>query len=465
MAFPVEFFYFNKRINSTAQPDVPGATYQCLLKSPSSIVSPTLILQLPTAVNPSLYNYCYIEIYHRYYYVREMTFNDACWEIDLVVDPLASWKTNIGEYSGYILRSSSSYEGSIADSTYPTTNLTTYDEILSSESPWSFDSLDDGCFVVGILGTSTQYYIFPTMNAFNLFLEYIFSDVFAGDLVNDWDSVFPSLRAQVNPLQYISSIVWLPFKTTGDAVHEIQMGWVKVPVAAYAVNESFLRSGDLVLIYTSHKHPQASRGSYLNNYPYTTYKLFYPPWGLIDLNPDVMANTDRILAHFLVDIRTGEGTLIVYATDNTSPPMSWLHAQVGLPYQVSQVINKGNGWGNIVPQIASVAGSIAGGNAVGSIASTASAIESIASNNIPHVTSIGGTDGVNSLAGTPGLYLSFKHIVDEDFDHRGRPVCQVKQISSIPGFIMCADADIGIWGTVDEQQQIREYMEEGFFYE
>ena len=470
MAFPVEFFYFNKRMNSTAQPDTTGATYNCLLKSPSSIVSPTLILQLPTAVNPSLYNYCYIEIYHRYYYVREMTFNDACWEIDLVVDPLASWKTNIGEYSGYILRSSSQYDGTIMDVTYPIKQTASIQMAQSTENPWT-TNYNEGMFCMGVAGSTTQYYAFiPAI--FYQIIEWIFSDSYAEKLFEstgkEWVDAFPSLKAQINPAQYITSIVWLPFFVKEMPGGNFKYGWVELdrPLASEVGSDV-----DALQIFTETfdipQHPQVSRGVYLNTAPYSEYYLVYPGFGKIQLDPNIISNAgDAITITVTVDIRTGEATLkvLVFVNGVGNEEEAIVRSRVGVPFQVSQVLNSGFGLGNAIGTIGKITSSAMAGPG-GIIASTASGIRDVLAGQIPSVNTVGSNGSIDSLRGQIQFISVFHEIVDEDFDHRGRPLCQVRQISSIPGFIMCADADIGIWGTVDEQQQIREYMEEGFFYE
>lgn len=480
MAFPVEFFYFNKRMNSTAQPDTTGATYNCLLKSPSSIVSPTLILQLPTGVNPSLYNYCYIEIYHRYYYVREMTFNDACWEIDLVVDPLASWKTNIGEYSGYILRSSSQYDGTILDMTYPANSSITK-SVVTSDTGWTTD-ITKGKFVVGIAGTATQYYMF-SYETFNAFLNLLFSDDYANALLGNktWTEIFPELKAESNPMQYITSIYWFPLTSIFiGSTTSIRVGWVDVPASSMPIggDDAILNETNIyVNILEIPKHPQSlTRGNYLNMSPFSHYSLYYPCFGQFDLNPSEVGNCTSISTRLILDMRIGSAKLFIYGFQQGQESVLLTQAggQIGTPFQISQIYNVGFGASNIISAVGGMASSILARNPAGAIETAASAIGDAASSFIPSARTIGSTgsfaDYLTSSTGINNfsqiiLQGIFNEVVAEDFDHRGRPLCQVKQISSIPGFIMCADADIGIWGTVDEQQQIREYMEEGFFYE
>jgi len=72
---------------------------------------------------------------------------------------------------------------------------------------------------------------------------------------------------------------------------------------------------------------------------------------------------------------------------------------------------------------------------------------------------------MNSLRGDVFLQCEFKLLVDESNQDRGRPLCKVRTISSLSGYIMVSDADIEISAMEAEQQEIRGYMEGGFFYE
>lgn len=467
MAFDVNFYTFSKKVNSTARPGTPAVTYSCVVKEPCGILNPTISLNLSLTGNPYAYNYAYIPTFDRWYYVREWTFQNALWSASLEVDVLASWKQSIGASTCYVLRSSQSYNGVIMDTTYPATGASTYEE-SQGVSPWITDNIQNGMFVVGVAGQNTTYYLF-TYGGLQLFFDYLFSDLYANQVLDGFDSVYPQLKAQLNPLQFITQILWIPFITFGTEVTTIRVGYADVPVAAWRVNDSGLRYGQSDFIVR--RHPQVSRGAYLNNNPYSNYALFYPPWGVIHLDPDMVANSTTISAIWGVDLRTGQGTLTIGCGDGetVSHILSWIHTQVGLHYQVSQVINKGYGIGNTFAPVMSALSSAAMGNvagaATGAINSAVSEIGNFAASKIPSATTIGSNGGLDSLRGLPALQYEWKHVVDEDLNHRGRPLCENRQIGTLSGFIMVADADINLAATKAEQDAVRSYMEGGFYYE
>lgn len=74
------------------------------LKDDFEILNPTLILQRPFVFLP---NYCYIPHLNRYYYITNITTtNRQIQIIELKIDVLMSWKTNILDSYAYLTRQS-----------------------------------------------------------------------------------------------------------------------------------------------------------------------------------------------------------------------------------------------------------------------------------------------------------------------------------------------------------------------
>jgi hypothetical protein len=461
MGFTVDLYTFSKEANSTARPTSAAASYSCVIKEPCGILNPTIKLNLGLTANPHTYNYAYIPTFGRYYFIREWTFQDALWHAAMDVDALASWKDSIGNSTCYVLRSAAQFSPAIVDTSYQGTNDTTLDVDFAT-SPWSISDIANGSFIVGVAGQSTTYYIM-TAAALDYLFNYMFSDVYAAALVGaEWLGLYPQLKAQTNPLQYITSIMWVPFTATGTEVTSIRVGWVNIPMSAcWKVSGSGLRGGTTT--FTIRRHPQAARGEYLNNAPFSHYSLFFPPWGNIPLEADIIANCATLNALTYVDLRTGGGTLAIFGDENHL--MSIMHAQVGISYQVSQVLNRGAGGLNLLAPVLSTAANILTGNVAGASATIAAEIGNLAAAKIPSATTIGSMGGMNALTGDPALQYEFKKIVDEDINHRGRPLCSNYKISDLSGYIQVANAAIDIAATQTERTAITGFMEGGFFYE
>jgi len=80
--------------------------------------------------------------------------------------------------------------------------------------------------------------------------------------------------------------------------------------------------------------------------------------------------------------------------------------------------------------------------------------------------STGTTGGFAALTETCYIQWFFQRIVDQDPDHYGYPLCSVRKINTLSGFILCAnEGDLEVAATPAERQAITALMEAGFYYE
>lgn len=466
MSLTVKLYYFSKKSNSTKIPDPTTAIeYTCILKDDCSKLNPVLKFNFPITNAPSS-NYAYIAYFNRYYFIRDWTYSERLWHATLEVDVLASWKASIGASSCYVLRSASAYNGAIMDNMYPCNTWTTLEQV-QGVSPWSCDDMEvDGCYIVGVGGQSTTYYMF-SYTALNLFFNYLFSDAYALDLVGNWAAVYPGLKAQCNPLQYITSIQWFPRTILGTTVESIRVGWVDVPAAAQEIPKSGIVSGQTVFILRRHTQ-YSNRGSYLNGAPYSNYSIYFPPFGLIHLDADIVKNSYKIDCLWIADLRTGHATLTIAGTSEngeTSHIISQSGAQIGVPYQVSQIVNRAYGVGNLLAPTIGALGSAYSGNAIGAATATVGEIGNAVASKIPSATVRGHNGGIDGLRGLPTMQYEWKILVDEDNARLGRPLCEVRTINTLSGYIIVSNGNIDLASTQTERAQVKNYMEGGFYYE
>ena len=69
------------------------------------------------------------------------------------------------------------------------------------------------------------------------------------------------------------------------------------------------------------------------------------------------------------------------------------------------------------------------------------------------------------MEGVATLILTETAFADSNNNEFGRPLYKTKTLSSIPGFIKCADAEHDVTAYESEKQEIGNYLEAGFFYE
>lgn len=461
-----------KRENSTYIPTF-SITLQCRLKAPSSVMNPTLMFDRENVGNN--YNYAYIPEFDRYYFVTNIVYAGALVEYDLRCDVLASFKATIGASSQYVLRAASEYDESLVDTLYPLTTTKSV-ETESKALGYSYDLLDvnePGVYCVGILNNGTTQYYYMGRAAFGSFGNQIVSDTYVEQLVGAVAlAANPYLKVVADPYQFISSITWIPVtpSITGLAnPSTLSVGYGTVDMTdlfCYRVKDPVITNS---ISFTVKDHPLAvSRGAYLNVNPYTQITLIIPGFGAVDISPVDVKDFDVIKVDYEIDVRTGTSTVTIYAYNNLTTQKNFLtrlHGKLGATVQVSQVVSGGAG----LPGIVGSALGLAGGIATGDISATMGGLQgvgNIAQSYIPTVRTLGNTSGVDGIDNHAICQYTWFSPAAEDLSQHGRPLCKVKQISTLSGYILCeSGTEVQISGTADEQRQINDYLRGGFYYE
>ena len=473
MAFNVTLFNLSKKENSTQRPS-NGTSFNCVLKSPSGIVNPVLEFDVGLSNVPN-YNYCYIPSFNRYYWVEEWTNRGALWIASLKVDVLATYKDAIGDSNLYILRSASQWDGNIVDTFYPSKVNFQY-SYQEKITPFLHDTdnyikLNQGCVVIGVASKrgqfgSVTYYALTVSNVAELTRQ-LMEDAITLD--NGFDMADCSLalqRSLVDPLSFIVSAVWIP------ELYEAMPGtvWNEIDIFDWTLSVECkrIRTNPPYRIQTVafdiQKHPQtASRGNYLNTAPYTINTLSIPPFGLIDIDSSVTANYTTIRGDIVTDLITGMGILKVSCGTYT---INRLKAQIGVPLQLSQVVK--DYVGAAVSTVSNIANGISNavmGNWGGLVGNVASGVGDAVNALKPRVSHVGGNGGFSDLDGYAKFQQQFMIAVDDDITMCGRPLCQIKKPKDLGGYMVVQDGDIKVNATSLELEQIRNYLETGFYYE
>jgi hypothetical protein len=459
--FKTTFWALSKPVNSTAIPSGTGAEYDCQANQPLSVSAPVIKLQLPASVDPTIWNYCYIPNLHRYYWVSDWVYQGGLWFASMAVDALASYKTQIGALSPYILRAAAAYNGQIQDNLYPAKAV--YQETrVTAASPWEYGTVVSGCYSVGIVsaGGVTDFWVMSraTLSAM---LNYLLSEDYAADVLSELAiDAYPEAKAIIEPLQYISSVTWLPVPLPETTLTAVKIGYAVFPMQVSYANPS--RPSEYPLSFNRPTHPQAAaRGVYMNAAPYTRYSLFVPPFGKVEIDGSLVLSNSAITATIYLDRCLGNGTMEIKSGNYV---ISRVNARIGMPVQLSQVIAPGMGILSVAGAAAGIAGSLFNKDYAGAISGGVSAIGDAIKSQIPSVNTIGSVGSCDALIGVPALQAVFAMTVDDDITSRGRPLCEVRRIDTLPGYLMCADVEVNIGCTASEHAQIKSYMESGFYY-
>lgn len=335
---------FTKRVNSTARPsNATARTFDCVLKQGTSMIAPTIILDVGLETAPTAYTYAYIPDFNRYYWVRDWVNVHPVWHCSLTCDVLASGRSEILAYNAYVLRSSGAeYEGQLNDATCVTF---TDPQIQIANISLFAAAPADYTYVVGIVADSTQsvalsgtttYYVLTQaeMNAFRAFLLNDFDD-YAGTLGSFTDPNMVKLF--FNPSDYIVSCVCNPVPLsayTGTTTTTIRLGWWDSGVTARYLGSRTVTS---TLTFAIPYHPAYVRDNtvhddlqYLNYPPYSNYALVLPCYGAIALSADAIdINQREARISHTIDVITGTSLLLVYQATTPRRILAFVPGAVG----------------------------------------------------------------------------------------------------------------------------------------
>lgn len=472
MSVTVKFYTFSKKENSTAQPLITDlvATETCVMKAPTDLIRPVLLLEY--SGSPAAMNYAQISDFGRYYFVETWTnINAAQWQVSLREDYLATWKTQIGNASKYILRCATNtyWDGNITDTLYPTKgNATVYNNSLST----SFYS-NTGTYICGILGEDPSgnntgpvtYYAF-TESQMAAFVNYLLG-------TTNWLNINPGelsadlLKTLFNPMQYIVSMKWFPLTLPTASPFDINFAWWTIHY--YDVAASIVTARDYqtpTYTITIPKHWQAAtRGNYLNYAPYSRYTLDAGVFGSIPLDSlDLAGYSSLYLTISNVDIVSGDASLDI-EVDGGTKLLTRVFSNIAVDIPVGQITSDVIGaFSSAVGTVAGTAASIASHNIGGAITNLISGITSTVEACLPQV-SVSGHAGSRASLIKPMLISRFVDVVAADDTELGRPCCQQLTINSLSGYVLCADGEVAIAGYPEERKAIESFLTSGFFYD
>lgn len=484
---------FRKRENSTKTPLVADATRTVTgyLREPCSIMNPVFkIERFPSDASPQSYTYAYIGEFARWYFVKDWSWADGVWQCSLEVDVLSSFKTDIGNSQAYIERCAYEFDGAITDKWYPaTTNFAT--ERVALASSWNGVAPSGGCYVLGIIcnanrassqiGGAVTYYVMTPAQLGSL-MGYLLGTGFLDD--NGFTSIMTAsqqltqdtAKALVNPMQYIASCMWLPVPASvisDGHDHPIVLGY-------YDLDSNVAVGQDLsAVVFTMNVtgeipvHPQAAtRGKYLNYAPYTRLTLNVPPFGSIPLDTSFCEIGSYLHCTVWCDPITGKATMRIElypdsAHVGTGALVREVSTMMGVPIQLAQMTPDFiNAIGSALSLATTIDSAWRGDIGDGTLANRSySAIGSAIDSLMPQVESQGVSGSFLATVMPPQLTAQFFVVTDEDNTEFGRPLCAIRTINTIPGFIKCRDAHVDFSCYKDEKTRILNYMTSGFFWE
>lgn len=463
MAYAVTLYKFSKKKNSTAIPTVstPNLVMPAgKLMDNSGVLNPHFrfdfsVVLLENAVD---FNYAYVADFNRYYFITDVAYNLGLWDFYMTVDPLASYKTEIGSHTTYILRSASNYDRYLPDNLYPIKSGATFSTEQQNSNPFAV-TYSQGYFVTGIINGDSggygavNYYVF-TANEFRSFSNYLLSNTSYYNVSDISDDL---LKCLYNPFQYIVSCTWIPVTPSmGASLSSIPIGWWSVPVTGHRLS-SFVRVGGTITCQIP-RNPEGATKQFMYGEPYTEYYLDFPPFGSFSISADnlINANANLLDMGWNVDCITGMGRLDIGTL--SAQPFNIVHAQVGVPIQLAQM--SPNSFGQLQQALGS-SGFQWADNIINTLGNVGNALIA----KMSPMQTTGSTGGFMDGYYPIKLTGIFHGVAQENLAEFGAPCCKTLTINSLSGYVLCAHGDFSAVCTTAELDMINGYLTSGFFYE
>lgn len=494
-------YLFNciKRRESTMPPGVPSEMpkgqkfmrawieIECTFKQNVSIVNPIFIIsdkknifpQSQNETNVYTFNYIYVPKLGRGYWIVDWTYTPGAWEAACNVDVLGSFPLPARQM--YIVRASDDFDTSIRDASPIITNKTS---AATYSWAWPFaDTVGEGRFIVGIIGRSggqfgaVTYYVMTSGQIITLMYS-LMGDT--GYLNINTSEISAGLqRGLINPIQYIASCMWVPWvPDVSSTVSSIDCGWWTFNVQA-GIMSTPLKQIEFAT-KTFDLHPQINTvGQWLMQSPYSSVKIFCPPWGLIDVPLNAYNFSDYINAgkkpavgiQCFADAISGQATLDLsilsckYGNYATRGQFAYMTTQLGITIPLAQSTQ--NAYSATASAIASGVSGNASDDTTGSgfavfdkfkqawglmqkapgqIAEAGRKVTDLITAGVAAALQNKGVD-VNpvNVVSSAGSYLNvgrswamsslFSFVKDVDNEHIGKPLCKKDYLQNHTGFV------------------------------
>lgn len=482
MSYKIKLGTFSKLENSTAQPTTTTwAEYSVTLKEGCDISNPEITLSISYSTAAG-YNYAYMM--NRYYWIvgKNMLRENLC-VLSLKVDVLATYKSEIGAASLYVLRSATFSNGFVRDTYFPAlANTNKYQSVQPSIIVGGQETSIPGDYTSGIIvlnvagtgsaGASTLWEL--TTSDFAELVNALYRDINGYNLGDVIAKVVQAFGG--NPQALINSAMWFPFPFDVDSVANLKIGsWSAQkedpdnPGSYINITGGIITDPVLTLPtvqFTIQKHPlAASRGAFLNLTPYTQYTLTIPGCSVVNLDNTKLQGETSISIYRVMDAFSGQ-MLVKVVADTSKQILAYLAGQIGIPIS----LRGSNNANSLIAGAASTIGGTIGAFATGGASAIGAALAAGISTAVDVV---GGTPASSSMG------AGFAAIVDEtikldtvccdiannDTTHFGWPYCAVATLSTCSGYTLVANGDVAIPGPLPEQQEVKRFLETGYYYE
>lgn len=463
------FYTFAKRKNSTLQPSGTATQIDIQLKSGTSLISPTFLLNV--SGKPS---FNYVEFEGRKYFVNDITsVRNDLWEIACTEDFLGTWKTDIGSTTAMIMYATGGRDD-IIDTRIPTTADVSITNDTATIS--GFNILDDtsGAVILSIVGTgSFGTYLLKDSTAVKELMSNV--TIYTAARVTDLVTGFQQMLSDGNIGQNIKAAISLPIMwTPSGSSAALYLGDYPCTYSGGQPIEGYNLQGEYIVKGDANVNIPWGRSGWLKNAPYTEVYLYAPFIGTMSLPTNDIINNTSLDVEYSINVTSGDVAVLVSGhNDGRFIATASANIAMSTPYGSSN-INSGKVANAVVTGAAGVLGALAATNPITAVAALGGGLAASAGQmlNAWH----GETAGGGGLGGgaSHGLYKFVrcsvvKHSLADTQANvnpvMGKPVMKKATVGSYSGFVQCDGAEVAGNMFDQEREAINNFLNGGIYYE
>lgn len=456
---------FTKRIDSTKQP-TGGTSVDVYLKEECTIKSPHFILSSP------MYNINYVQAFGNYYFADVTNLDGHRCEISCTLDHLATFKSYVSSYTGLVEYTSSSSDVTILDPRNKPTSILTSTPTTMTISGASFNTV--GGYILGVLsesanGTSgvVDYYAMTTAQM-TAFCQELYTQTLLDKIKDQFTAAMESLV----------SCIWIPMTGIGGSSTPIHIGREPMVAVGGRIADRIVSftTGLTTISFMTGSGGSGAAMTYLEKAPYCTGELYLPFVGWVPLDMDLAGYYKSIQLDGWVDILTGD---IVYKVKYGGGWVSTFNGNIATKMPVTGASY--DGIGVATGAITAIGGLITAGATLATGGSAALVTAGLAtaaggamgaakSAELHTMINGGNSSAIGASLGTSPIVVIHQLNPSETAltayqSEQGMPYFKTATLSSLSGYIKCANASVSIPGDGAEQETVNSYLNSGFYLE
>lgn len=473
MSFIIKAWDFSKRKNSTLQPPAAAdAELSVVLKETTSYTAPVFLLNYS---GDFPYNYFAWGSWY-YFLVDVRSVRNNLYEVECVLDPLATYKADILASSAFVLYSGNLGNNLIVDPRLsiraePTISANTFDLGFISESP--------DMAVVSVVGVNgCASYALSVSQASQLLRSIsIWSDnnipdpasITGSNLDEVIDSIIEAGTAITTGIRQlvgtgsapaaVRSAMVVPFTSSSftGVSERIYLGMYDSGISGIRITGRIKSA-----VYTVAIPWQAT--GWEKNDPYHHIYLYLPYVGLIHLPASDLLSSTALTISVIYDtaagtmdyiVTTAAGLRIGHYSANVGSPLA-IGASNFTPLQAASVIGMG---------AAGAAGVVAASGAVGAVAAGAASILGILNNSAPLPSAIGSNGGLSGVEFQGACITAYRAASAAVAPVIGTPTMAAVQLGTVSGYCQTRAASVAVSAPDGIRQEINSMLDGGIYIE